>query len=110
MIPNLPNYKVIKLNSRNPLNVHIKTTYANEQKSFLIFYVDSDIQKYPIVSKIDEKCEAYNEGLRVGDKIIKLNDYSLEYKDIKTIICDFKFERKKFRFYKINNIIKECIF
>lgn len=102
MIPNLPNYKVIKLNSRNPLKVHIKTTYMDAHKSiFDFFYVDTDIQKYPIVSKIDEKCEAYNKGLRVGDKIIKLNDYSLEYKDIKTIVCDFKYERKSSDFIKL---------
>ena len=46
------------------------------------------------MSRIDENCEAYEKGLRVGDKIIKLNDYSLEYKDIKTVLSDFIYERK----------------
>ena len=93
MIPNLPDYKVIKVASKNPLKVHIKTTYTNPEWSFFSVN-DSDVQKYPIVSKINDKCEAYDKGLRVGHKIIKLNDYSLEYKDIKTVLSDFTYERK----------------
>ena len=95
MIPNLPDYKVIKVASRNPLKVHIKTTYTNPEWSFFRYFSeDTDIQKYPIVSWIDEKCEAYGKGLRQGHKIVKLNDYSLEYKDIKTVLSDFTYERK----------------
>lgn len=96
MIPNLPDYKVIKVASKNPLKVHIKTTYTAPEWSFLDFFSvnDTDVQKYPIVSKINDKCEAYSKGLRVGNKIIKLNDYSLEYKDIKTVLSDFTYERK----------------
>ena len=95
MIPNLPDYKVIKVASKKPLKVHIKTTYTNPEWSiFKYFSNDNDVQKYPIVSRIDENCEAYEKGLRVGDKIIKLNDYSLEYKDIKTVLSDFIYERK----------------
>lgn len=95
MIPNLPEYKVIKLASRSSIKVHIKTTYTNQSWSiFNFFSEDTNIQKYPIVSKIDENCEAYNQGLRIGDKIIKLNNYSLEYKDIKTVLSDFTYERK----------------
>ena len=70
MIPNLPNYKVIKVASKKPLKVHIKTTYTNPEWSiFKYFSNDNDVQKYPIVSRIDENCEAYEKGLRVGDKI-----------------------------------------
>ena len=91
----MPNYKVIKVPSKKPLKVHIKTTYTNPEWSiFKYFSNDNDVQKYPIVSKINDKCEAYDKGLRVGHKIIKLNDYSLEYKDIKTVLSDFTYERK----------------
>ena len=55
---------------------------------------DTEVQQYPIVSKIEENSEAYNEGLRVGHKIIKLNGHTLEYKDIKTLLSDFTYERK----------------
>ena len=102
MIPNLPDYKVIKVASKNPLKVHIKTTYTNHGSSvFNFFKKNTNVQKYPIVSKIDENCEAYNQGLRIGDKIIKLNDYSLEYKDIKTVLSDFTYERKSSDFIKL---------
>ena len=96
MIPNLPDYKVIKVASKSSLKVYIKTTYTNPEWSFFDFFSvnDTDVQKYPIVSKIDDKCEAYSKGLREGHKIIKLNDYSLEYKDIKTLLSDFTYERK----------------
>ena len=96
MIPNLPDYKVIKVASKNPLKVYIKTTYTNPGPSFFDFFSinDTNVQKYPVVTKINDKCEAYDKGLRVGHKIIKLNDYSLEYKDIKTVLSDFTYERK----------------
>ena len=95
MIPNLVDYKIIKVSSKNPLNIHVKTTYTDPRWPFFkYFFNDTEVQKYPIVSKIDEKCEAYDQGLRLGHKIIKLNDYSLEYKDIKTVLSDFTYERK----------------
>ena len=96
MIPNLPDYKIIKLSSRNPIGIHLKTTYTTPKSSIFNFFSeeDTEVQQYPIVSKIEENSEAYNEGLRVGHKIIKLNGHTLEYKDIKTILSDFTYERK----------------
>ena len=95
MIPNLPDCKIIKVASKNPLNVNLKTTYTPPVSSFFNFSSDkSKIQQYPIVCKINKESEAYKEGLRVGHKIIKLNGHSLEYKDVKTILSDFTYERK----------------
>lgn len=96
MIPNLPDYKIIKLSSRNPIGIHLKTTYTTPKSSIFNFFSeeDTEVQQYPIVSKIEENSEAYNEGLRVGHKIIKLNGHTLEYKDIKTLLSDFTYERK----------------
>tara|TARA_B000000475_G_scaffold232068_1_gene198157 strand:+ start:521 stop:841 length:321 start_codon:yes stop_codon:yes gene_type:complete len=96
MIPNLPDYKIIKVSSRNPIGIHLKTTYTTPKSSIFNFFSeeDTEVQQYPIVSKIEENSEAYNEGLRVGHKIIKLNGHTLEYKDIKTLLSDFTYERK----------------
>jgi len=96
MIPNLPDYKIIKLSSRNPIGIHLKTTYTTPKSSIFNFFSeeDTEVQQYPIVSKIEENSEAYNQGLRVGHKIIKLNGHTLEYKDIKTLLSDFTYERK----------------
>ena len=95
MIPNLPDYKIIKVSSKNLIGAYLKTTYTSPKSSFLNFFYDSNnIQKYPIVIKIDENSEAYKQGLRVGHKIIKLNNYSLEYKDVNTILSDFIYEKK----------------
>ena len=96
MIPNLPDYKIIKVNSRNPIGIHLKTTYTTPKSSIFNFFSeeDTEVQQYPIVSKIDENTEAYIQGLRIGHKIIKLNGHTLEYKDIKTILSDFTYERK----------------
>jgi len=96
MIPNLPDYKIIKVSSRNPIGTHLKTTYTTPKSSIFNFFSeeDTEVQQYPIVSKIEENSEAYNEGLRVGHKIIKLNGHTLEYKDIKTLLSDFTYERK----------------
>ena len=96
MIPNLPDYKIIKVNSRNPIGIHLKTTYTTPKSSIFNFFSeeDTEVQQYPIVSKIEENSEAYNKGLRVGHKVIKLNGHTLEYKDIKTLLSDFTYERK----------------
>lgn len=96
MIPNLSDYKIIKLSSRNSIGIHLKTTYTTPKSSIFNFFSeeDTEVQQYPIVSKIEDNSEAYNQGLRVGHKIIKLNGHTLEYKDIKTLLSDFTYERK----------------
>ena len=96
MIPNLPDYKIIKLSSRNPIGIHLKTTYTTPKSSIFNFFSeeDTEVQQYPIVSKIEDNSEAYNQGLRIGHKIIELNGHTLEYKDIKTLLSDFTYERK----------------
>ena len=73
MIPNLPDYKIIKVSSRNPIGIHLKTTYTTPKSSIFNFFSeeDTEVQQYPIVSKIEDNSEAYNQGLRVGHKIIK---------------------------------------
>ena len=47
MIPNLPDYKVIKVSSKNPLKVHIKTTYTNPEWSFF------SVKEWPLSSKFE---------------------------------------------------------
>jgi hypothetical protein len=96
MIPNLPDYKIIKVSSKFPIGANLKITYTIPKSSFFNFFSkkDTNVQKYPIVSKIEENSEAYNQGLRIGHKIIKLNNYSLENKDINTVISDFNYEKK----------------
>ena len=95
MIPNLPDYKIIKIPSCNSLNIELKTTYTTPKSSIFKFFSNkSNLQKYPIVHKVDEGSDAYKEGLRIGHQIIKLNGYSLEYKDIKTLLSDFIYEKK----------------
>ena len=96
MIPNLPDYKIIKVSSRNPIGIHLKTTYTTPKSCFFNFFSekDTEVQQYPIVSKIEDNSEAYNQGLRIGHKIIELNGHTLEYKDIKTLLSDFTYERK----------------
>ena len=82
------------------LGIHLKKTYTTPKSSIFNFFSeeDTEVQQYPIVSKIEENSEAYNEGLRVGHKIIKLNGHTLEYKDIKTLLSDFTYERKTSNF------------
>ena len=99
MLPNSPDYKIIKVTSKNPIGIHLKTTYTNSKTSIFNFFSDiPEVQQYPIVCKIDEECEAYKQGLRIGHKIIKLNGHTLEYKDVKTILSDFTYERKSMEF------------
>ena len=57
--------------------------------------------EYPIVYNIDKKSLAYEKGLRIGDKIIKLNGFSLYCKDISTVICDFEYEKKNSKYLTI---------
>ena len=96
MVPNLHDYKIIKVSSKFPIGANLKITYTTPKSSFFNFFSkeDNNLQKYPIVSKIEENSEAYNQGLRIGHKIIKLNNYSLENKDIKTVLSDFNYEKK----------------
>ena len=95
MIPNLPDYKIIKVSSKIPIGANVIITYTTPKSSFFNFFSkkDTNVQKYPIVSKIEENSEAYNQGLRIGHKIIKLNNYSLENKDINTFLSDFNYEK-----------------
>lgn len=95
MIPNLPDYKIIKVSSKVPIGANVIITYTTPKSSFFNFFSkkDTNVQKYPIVSKIEENSEAYNQGLRIGHKIIKLNNYSLENKDINTFLSDFNYEK-----------------
>ena len=104
MIPNLPDYKIITIPSTNTLNFHLKTTYTTPQSSifnFNFFSDTSNVQKYPIVCKIDENSQAYKQGLRVGHTLIKLNNHYLEYKDVKTVLSDFIYEKKNSQFIKL---------
>ena len=102
MIPNLPDYKIIKVKSSNRLNFSLQTMYTTPKTSIFNYFSDtSNLQKYPIVCKIDKDSEAYKEGLRIGHKIIKLNDFSLEYKDLNTILSDFTYEKKSYDFIKL---------
>ena len=102
MIPNLPDYKIIKVNSNNILRFSLHITYTTPKISIFNYFSNtSNLQKYPIVCKIDEDSEAYKEGLRIGHKIIKLNDFSLEYKDLNTILSDFDYEKKSSDFIKL---------
>lgn len=94
MIPNSPDYKFIKVKSKNLLNFSLMTTHNTPKSSILNLFSDTNVQKYPVVCKIDVESEVYKEGLRIGHKIIKLNGYSLEYKDIKTIQSDFMYEKR----------------
>ena len=96
MVPNLHDYKIIKVSSKIPVGANIIVTYTISKSSFFNFFSkkDTNVQKYPIVSKIEENSEAYNQGLRIGHKIIKLNNYSLENKDINTVLSDFNYEKK----------------
>ena len=95
MLPNFSDYKIIKVKSENLLKCSIMTTYTTPTSSiFNIFSNTSKVQKYPIVYKIDEKSDVYKAGLRIGHQIIKLNGYSLAYKDIKTVQSDFTYEKK----------------
>ena len=99
MHPNSPDYKIIKVTSKNPIGISIKTTYTIPKSSIFNFFSDTpDVQQYPIVCKIDVESEAYKQGLRIGHKIIKLNGYTLEYKDVKTILSDFTYERRSYDF------------
>ena len=96
MVPDLPDYKIIKVSSKIPIGANLKITYTTPKSSFFNFFSkkDTSVQEFPIVSKIEENSDAYNQGLRVGHKIIKLNNYSLKNKDIKTIHSDFNYEKK----------------
>ena len=38
MIPHLHNYKIIKVSSRNPIGIHLKTTYTTPKSSFFNFF------------------------------------------------------------------------
>ena len=65
---------------------------------------NSNIQKYPIVCKIDENSDAYKNGLRIGDSITKLNNHSLAFKEVNTLLSDFLYEKK------ISNSLKLTFF
>ena len=104
MIPNLYNYKIINILSSDILGFQLKTTYTNPQSSIFNFnFLEYNfiIQQYPIVYKINHNCEAYKKGLQVGHKIIKINDVSLEYKDVETLLSDFIYEKKQCDYIKL---------
>ena len=95
MIPNQPDYKIINIPSEDCLGINLKTTYTVPNYSIFNFSFDnSNLQRFPIVCKIDENSEAFKKGLRKGHNITKLNDHSLEYKDVNTLLSDFLYEKK----------------
>ena len=105
MIPNLPDYKTITIPSEDSLGINLKTTYIEPNYSIFNFSFDnSNVQRFPIVCKINENSEAFKQGLRIGHSIIKLNNHSLEYKDVKTLLSDFLYEKK------ISNSLKLTFF
>lgn len=105
MIPNQPDYKTINVSSEFSSGISLKTTYETPKYSFFNFLLNnSNIQRFPIVCKINKTSEAYKLGLRIGHSIIKINEHSFEYKDIDTILSDFLYEKKisnslKIRFF-----------
>lgn len=105
MIPNQVDYKTITISSEFSLGISLKTTYTIPKKSIFNFlYDNSNVQRFPIVCKINKTSELYKLGLRVGHSITKLNNHSLEYKDINTILSDFLYEKK------ISNSLKITFF
>ena len=102
MIPNLPNYRIITIPSTTTLGIHIKTTYTEPKTSMFSFFNDnSNIQKYPVVCKIDKSSDAYKNGLQIGDSITKLNNHSLAFKEVNTLLSDFLYEKKISKFLKL---------
>jgi len=98
MLPNTTEYKIITIQSKQRLGINLKTTYTTKKKSifnFDFFSDDSNInkQKYPIVCYINPDSEAYKNGLRIGHTITKINDHSIQYKDIYTVLLDFQYEK-----------------
>lgn len=96
MIPNLHDYKIITIPCEDYLGINLKTTYTEPNYSIFNFSFDgnSNLQRFPIVCKIDENSEAFKKGLRKGHNITKLNGHSLEYKDVNTLLSDFLYEKK----------------
>tara|TARA_Y100000741_G_scaffold295492_1_gene236090 strand:+ start:2200 stop:2529 length:330 start_codon:yes stop_codon:yes gene_type:complete len=106
MLPNTPDYKTITIKSTNKLGIRLRTTYKTPKTSFFDFNFFSSnynqkTQKYPIVCSINHDSEAYKYGLRVGHTITKINNYSLEYKDIHTILSDFLYEKNHSKFINL---------
>ena len=98
MLPNTNQYKIITIQSKQRLGFNLKTTYTTKKKSifdFDFFSDNSDMnkQKYPIVCYINPDSEAYKNGIRVGHTITKINDISLQYKDVYTVLLDFQYEK-----------------
>ena len=95
MIPNSPDFKIITIPSNDKLGINLKTTYTNStNSSFFDFFTSSkEKQQYPVVCKININSDAYKQGLRIGHTITKLNNYSLEFKDINTLLSDFAYEK-----------------
>ena len=94
MYPNSPDYKIITIPSQDDIGITLTTTYTNKQPSVFNFNTPKAQQKYPIVINVNEKSDAYKQGLRKNHTITKLNGYSMEYKDCETIISDFIYEKK----------------
>lgn len=106
MLPNTLDYKTITIKSTHNLGINLKTTYTTPTSSIFDFNCFSSnnnqkTQKYPVVCNINPNCEAYKYGLRVGHTITKMNNHSLEYKDVNTILSDFLYEKNNSKFINL---------
>ena len=83
------NHSTIKLEI--PSNQEFGLILSNSKTQFLNF---SKTTHYPYVYKIDINSISYQNGIRLGDKVMQLNGYSFYDKDIATISSDFNYEKR----------------
>ena len=69
-------------------------TYTQTPTSYLKHSDFPKSREYPIVVKVVRGSAADLLGVKNGFRILSLNGHSLKYKDMKTIECDFDYEKR----------------
>ena len=86
-------YKKFLLPSINNLGLLI-TAESFQRGIIFDFPIFPEGKEYPIIIQLNTDSDAYKKGLRIGDKIISLNGYSMYHKDISTVKSDFDYEKR----------------
>tara|TARA_B100001250_G_C19151239_1_gene508129 strand:- start:148 stop:450 length:303 start_codon:yes stop_codon:yes gene_type:complete len=86
--------KIITIPSDKLLGMHLRAETFIRDGFYFDFPTFEKGYEYPIVANIDKNSQAYKQGIRIGNKIISLNNYTLYCKDISTVKSDFDYEKR----------------
>ena len=86
--------KKIIIPSEKKLGINLTAEKFKRDGLFFDFPTFEKGYEYPIVIDIDINSNAFKNGLRKGDILISLNNYSFYCKDLSTIKSDFEYEKR----------------